>query len=494
MVFMNKIPVVNKPYWKRARRLVSSLFFVLTCLSAGFVLPKNWSQNVLSFQLGPEIIRILSGFAVMSVLGMAIIMTIVVVFGRIYCSTLCPLGFLQDISIWMGKLLSIKSKYEISNKKNLKLVRIGILVVTIVLLIFGNTFVIGFIEPFTIFSRFLYFLKMLFNGLISLSFWPVLIILASILLVFIPALKIGRFFCSWICPVGTVLWGFSRLNIFQLKINPSECNNCNTCITNCKTGAISSQTKRIDQALCIGCFNCSSVCSRNAIKIGSIKKEDSKAIVSKKDGNLNAIVKSRRKFLSQFGSAVFIMAIPINLDFIHTLKDHKTKKNQIFPVFPLGAKNLKRFMQKCTGCMLCALKCPSQIIHPSLGSTNSSPILPVLNFHKSYCLEDCVECSKVCPTEALEEVLVAEKKTTKMAFLELNLANCRIVVDGLECSICAEICPLNAIKMKILPLNKSPLPTVIQELCIGCGKCLYRCPVKGKDDIFRFTYNWASDN
>ena len=109
-------------------------------------------------------------------------------------------------------------------------------------------------------------------------------------------------------------------------------------------------------------------------------------------------------------------------------------------------------------------------------------------------MEDCVECSKVCPTEALEEVLVTEKKTTKMAFLELNLVNCRIVVDGLECSICAEICPLNAIKMKILPMNKRPLPTVIQELCIGCGKCFYRCPVKGKDDIFRFTYNWASDN
>ena len=207
--------------------MVSSLFFVLTCLSVGFILPQNWSQQVLSFQFGPEMIRLLSGFVAISVLGMAIILILVVVFGRIYCSTICPLGFLQDISIWIGRLLGIKSEYEISSKKILKLVRLGILVIAVVLLIFGNAFVIGLIEPFTIFSRFLYFLKMLFVGLGSLSFWPILIILSSVLLVIIPALKFGRLFCSWICPVGTVLWGLSSISIFRFKVCQSACNNCN---------------------------------------------------------------------------------------------------------------------------------------------------------------------------------------------------------------------------------------------------------------------------
>jgi len=485
MVFTNKIPVVNKSCWKLARRIVSTLFFVLTCLSAGFIMPQDWSQNVLSIQLGPEIIRLISGFAAMSVLGMTLILIIVVVFGRIYCSTLCPLGFLQDISIWIGKLFAIKSKWEINSKRNLKLVRIGILVVIVVLILAGSAIAVGLIEPFTIFSRFLYFLKVLFNGLVSFSIWPVLIILTSVLLVFLPALKFGRFFCSWICPVGTVLWGLSSISIFRFKVNQSACNHCNKCLASCKSGAISSRTKEIDQALCVGCFNCVSVCNQKAVKIapGMVSTKD-KVIANKQESDPTAIAASRRKFLVQSGSFLLATTIPLNV--FTNLIDFKSGKNKIYPAFPLGAKNISQFQNKCTGCMLCAQKCPSGIIKPSTGSLTSSPILPILDFQHNYCLEDCVACSQVCPTKALEEVFQEKKKTTKMASLELNLRDCRIVAEGLECDICREICPVKAIEMKAFSEKKIPLPSVIQDLCNGCGKCLYRCPVKTKVDIFRF--------
>ena len=488
MVFMNKIPVVNKSCWKLARRLVSTLFFVLTCLSAGFILPQNWSQNVLSFQLGPEIIRLISGFAAMSVLGLAIILIIVVVFGRIYCSTICPLGFLQDISIWIGKMFAIKSKWVINSKKNLKLVRIGILVGIVVLILAGSAIAVGLIEPFTIFSRFLYFLKMLFNRLGSLSFWPVLIILTSILLVFIPALKFGRFFCSWICPVGTVMWGLSPISIFRFKINQSACNHCNKCLASCKSGAISSQTKEIDQALCVGCFNCVSVCNQSAVKIApEIVSTKHKVIVNKHNSDPKGFTASRRKFLAQTGSFLLATAIPINV--VANWIDFKSTKDQLYPVFPLGVKNISQFLTKCTGCMLCAQKCPSGIIKPSTGSLTSSPILPILNFEHNYCLEDCVACSQVCPTGALKEVFQEKKKTTKMASLELNLKDCIVVAEGLECAICAEICPVKAIEMKRNSEQQIALPSVLQDLCNGCGKCLFRCPVKTKAGIFNFYCN-----
>ncbi len=485
---LDKISISNKPYWKLARRIVSSLFFVLTCLSVVFILPQNWAENVLSFQLGPEIIRLLSGFVAISVLGMAIILILVVVFGRIYCSTICPLGFLQDISIWIGKLPGIKSKYEISSKKRLKLVRIGLLVVTVVLLIFGNAFLIGLVEPFTIFSRFLYFLKMLFNGLGSHSFWPVLIILSSVLLVIIPALKFGRFFSSWNCPLGTVLWGLSPISIFRFKISQSVCNQCNKCMASCKSGAISSQTNEIDQALCVGCFNCVSVCNQKAIKIAPERNDTKlKVVDNKQKSDSKGIAASRRKFITQSGS--FLLATTIPLNAITNWIDLKSTKNQLFPVFPLGAKKIGQFLNKCTGCMLCAQKCPTGIIKPSTGSLLVSPILPILDFQHNYCLEDCVACSQICPTGALDEVFQEKKKTTKMASLELNLKDCRIVAEGLECDICAEICPVKAIEMKLNSEQKIALPSVIQDLCNGCGKCLYRCPVKTKAGIFNFYFN-----
>ena len=137
--------------------------------------------------------------------------------------------------------------------------------------------------------------------------------------------------------------------------------------------------------------------------------------------------------------------------------------------------------------MLCAQRCPSKIIISSIGSFDGSPILPVLNFKDNYCLEDCVACSQVCPTGALQEVRVEEKNTTKMAYLKLDLTACQIVAEGLECAICAEICPLHAIEMKRIPDQKYPIPVVIQNLCNGCGKCQFRCPVKQREDIFRFT-------
>jgi ferredoxin len=70
--------------------------------------------------------------------------------------------------------------------------------------------------------------------------------------------------------------------------------------------------------------------------------------------------------------------------------------------------------------------------------------------------------------------------------VELELKECRIVAEGLECAICAEICPLHAIEMKTFADQEYPVPVVIQEKCNGCGKCLYRCPVKKKEEIFRF--------
>jgi len=302
----------------------------------------------------------------------------------------------------------------------------------------------------------------------------------------LPAIKHGRFFCSWLCPVGTMLWGFSRLSLFKFRIDQSACNHCNKCLVNCKAGAISKQTKLIDPALCVGCFNCLSVCNQQAVKLMPERNENKKERMVDENEKVG-ITENRRKFLRQFSSALLVMSIPLSVISSNEWQGIQSGKVQLITVFPLGAMNLDRFKSKCTGCMLCAQKCPSKIITASIGSFNGSPLLPVLNFKENYCLEDCVVCSQVCPTGALQKVRVEEKNTTKMASLILDLTACQIVAEGLECAICAEICPLHAIEMKRIPGQKYPIPVVYQNLCNGCGKCQYRCPVKKKEKIFQFT-------
>ena len=466
---------------KISRRIISMVFFVLTSLSILFVIPQQVSNHILSFQLGPLILRLTAGLVGWSVASICILVLAFVAFGRIYCSTICPLGFIQDVAIWFGKVLRIKHDWLINRKKQVKIIRVSLLVVTIILLLAGNTVAIALMEPFAIFSRLLFLLKMLFHGKVLGTISTILLITVPVFLILLLAAKKGRFFCSWLCPVGTMLWGLSGISLFKFRIKQTACNQCNSCMKECKAGAISIKEKLIDQALCIGCFNCVSVCKTDAIKIAP------EIFKSKIEANLPQIRTERRKFLRQFGSFALVLGTPVSVFAGVQLNDFLSEKDHLFPVFPLGSTNLNRFKSKCTGCMLCASQCPTKIISPSMGSINGSPIVPILNFQNNYCLEDCIACSLVCPTGALQEVLAENKKTTKMASLELKLKECLIVAEGLECAICAEICPLHAIEMKQVPNQKYPVPIVIQEKCNGCGKCQFRCPAKKKEEIFIFS-------
>ena len=258
---------------KQARRYFSLAFFLIICLSIWFVLPGKWSENIISLQLGPAFIHLTMGWAEWSVGGLLIIALIVAGLGKIYCSTVCPLGFLQDVMIWLGRTIRIKYTWQIRRKKMVKVIRIGLLLMIIIFFILGSAFGTGLLEPFSIFSRFLFTLKMLLNGLVKGNVIAILFISGIIILIAIFSLKTGRFFCSRICPVGTILWGLSGISFFRFKIENSSCNHCSQCIAVCKAGAISEDIKIIDQAFCVGCFNCSSVCRQNAIKhIPDIKK------------------------------------------------------------------------------------------------------------------------------------------------------------------------------------------------------------------------------
>jgi ferredoxin len=481
-IFTNNFP------WKLLRRIVSTLFFVLTCLSVLFILPQQASKHILSFQLEPLILHLTAGVVGWSLASIFVLILVVFGFGRIYCSTICPLGFLQDVAIWLGKIFKIKHNWKIAQKKHLKILRISIFLITVAILLIGSAFMAGLLDPFSIFSRFIFVLKMIFWGTVKGYLLPMFIVSATIITIILLAVKKGRFFCSWLCPVGTMLWGLSKVSLFKFRINQSACNHCGECVVNCKSGAISENAQIIDQALCVGCFNCVAVCNTNAIKIAP-QLIRTKPEISTLEINPVKVEnqENRRKFLKQFGSVVLVMGTPIGVYAANQLKNSSVEKEKFYRVFPLGATNLKRFANKCIGCMVCAQSCPSGIIKPSIGSFSESPVVPVLDFRNNYCLENCVVCSQVCPTGALDEIQIENKKTTKIASLKLNLKQCQIVAEGLECAICAEICPLNAIEMKQVEGHKHPVPVVILEKCNGCGKCMYRCPVNESEQIFKFT-------
>jgi ferredoxin len=304
------------------------------------------------------------------------------------------------------------------------------------------------------------------------------------------SLKKGRVFCSWVCPVGIIMWGFSYLSIFRINVDKSNCNGCNKCAKNCKSGAINDHSGKVNTSLCVGCFNCLANCESGAIKIR--KKSllsDSNSIGLKEISKDNIDAGNRRKFLKQLASGLVFLSIPVSFSQFSNETQRYRSEIKKGLVFPPGGEDHYHFLRNCTGCMVCAQKCPAKIIYPSVGVLSSSPVLPSLNFHSGYCTEDCIECLLVCPKGALRKMSIEEKKKTKIARLELSLNKCIIYTYSLECNICAEICPAEAIKMTSMEGASLPSPVVIQEACIGCGKCLYRCPSKGRENIFNFKSN-----
>ena len=175
------------------------------------------------------------------------------VFGRIYCSVICPLGVFQDIVSWLSAKRK-KNRFRYSSA--LKWLRYGVLGVFVLAIIGGlNSFVV-LLAPYSSYGR---IVSSLFsplyqwanNGLAYLAeradsyafyetdVWmkslPTLLIATVTLVVLIVlAWRGGRTYCNTICPVGTVLGFLSKYSLLKPVIDTKKCNSCGLCARNCK--------------------------------------------------------------------------------------------------------------------------------------------------------------------------------------------------------------------------------------------------------------------
>ncbi|MCL2120330.1 MAG: 4Fe-4S dicluster domain-containing protein, partial [Planctomycetaceae bacterium] len=157
------------------------------------------------------------------------------------------------------------------------------------------------------------------------------------------------------------------------------------------------------------------------------------------------------------------------------------------PVIPPGARSIKRYKSKCTGCHLCVSKCPAGIITPSTFELGLSGFMqPVLDFNTRYCDYDCTVCTTVCPTHALQALTQEEKHVTSIAKAVFMRENCVVHTLGENCASCDEHCPTKAIKMVPYgdPALHLVIPSVDRELCLGCGACEYACPIRPYRGIY----------
>ena len=417
-------------------------------------------------------------------------------FGRIYCSIICPLGVMQDVFGWLGKK-SKKNRYTFS--KEYKWLRYGLLAIFIAGWLAGVGTIIELLAPYSAFGRIctmlLQPLWMLGNNALasiaehyeSYAFYGVdvwmkslpvfFIALLTLIIIAILAWRNGRTYCNTICPVGTVLSFISRFSLLKIHFDEDKCKNCSLCTKNCKAACIDFKNHKVDYSRCVVCGDCIKSCKFGALSY-SRKTSGTSKTGTTSDASVDA---NKRSFLI---ATALVSTAALAQEKKHVdggLADIIEKKapERKTPIVPPGARSLKHMTQHCTGCQLCVSKCPNDVLRPSMDITNL--MQPVMSFEKGYCRPECTRCSEVCPAGAIKLIDKEEKSGIQIGHAVVYPDFCLSALGENECGNCARHCPVGAIEM--VPSDPeddlSPsVPAVNENACIGCGACEHLCPVR----------------
>ncbi len=423
------------------------------------------------------------------------------IFGRIYCSIICPLGVFQDAVSWMsGKRKKKRFRFSYSQEKTW--LRYGILVLFIATIVAGLGSFVALLAPYSSYGR---IVQNLFSPLYTLGnnllayiaeridsyafyekdIWirslPTfgIAILTSVIIIIL-AWRNGRTYCNVICPVGTTLSFISRFSWLKIHIDTNKCNSCGLCTKSCKAACIDSKNHQIDYSRCVVCGNCIEKCHKHAISFGKTKNT-----ASQPNKEIDA---TRRTFL--IGTALTMATAAIaqekkKVDGGLAAIENKVAPTRNTPITPPGSWSAENMTRHCTACQLCVSACPNDVLRPS--TELKKFMQPTMSYERGYCRPECNKCSSVCPAGAIKPITLAEKSSTQIGHAVWIRKNCIPLTDNVSCGNCARHCPVGAITM-ISPDSENPdaplIPAVNTERCIGCGACENLCPARPFSAIY----------
>lgn len=451
---------------RKIRIAAAALFFAgITLLFVG--IGHQWWGWMAKLQFLPSCMAL--NFA-----AIAFVLLLTLVFGRIYCSVICPMGVFQDLVIRVHKLLSPKGRKPKRHfVKEPRIVRYGVLALVIVTALTFSQLLLTVLAPYSAYGRMIRSIVGLSRGE---SLAPALLITAAATLVVICvcAWIWGRGWCNTVCPVGSVLGLVSRFSLFKVSIDQSQCVSCRKCEKGCKSSCIDIDTHTIDHSRCVDCFDCLDSCPK-----GGIKLRFSLPHKAKTGPVTESVDKGRRAFMATtalVGSSLALGAQNKRLDGGLADVIDKTSPERSERLVPFGAESVKDFYDRCTACQLCVSNCPNGVLRPS---TDIGHFLqPQMGYEKGWCRPECTTCSQVCPAGAIRPLKAEEKLTHKIGTAKVNLSLCLAAKDEAGCGNCSRHCPVGAVRMVKTDGYHRNIPVVAEAQCIGCGACEYLCPAR----------------
>lgn len=447
-------------------------------------------------------VQFLPALLAMNAAVVVALVVLTLLFGRVYCSVICPLGVMQDIFGRMGKRAK-KNRYSYSPAK--QVLRGIMLAVAVVAFVLGLNSVVALLAPYSAYGRIaqnlLSPLWLWGNNLLadlaeradSYAFYSVdvwvrsgvtfAIALLTLLIIGVLAWRNGRTYCNTVCPVGTVLGCLAKYSLLKPVIDTTKCNSCGLCARNCKAACIDIKNHRIDYTRCVDCMDCIDKCHKGAISYA----RGAKAPVADA-GKKEKTDASRRQFLAVTAMAAATSAVRAQkkkVDGGLAVIEDKKVPERVTPIVPPGALSLRNMASHCTACQLCVSVCPNDVLRPS--TKLATLMQPELSYERGYCRPECTKCSEVCPAGAILKITPEDKSATQIGHAVWVKKNCIPLTDGVDCGNCARHCPTGAIQMVLSDADNpdSPkIPVVNTARCIGCGACENLCPARPFSAIY----------
>ena len=455
---------MKQKYLKTIRIAVAVVMFALFFAVGIGVRQLN---AVLVTQFGPGLMS-LTSVLFADVLAVVILIAVVtLLFGRIYCSILCPLGILQDGIAFLTHWNQKKWKWSRYRFLDTRPVKYGVFLFVLILGAAGVMLPFIALLPssnfFTIVSN--VFLRIFStadpeNGASAGQFSvnPPAAAFAFSLGVFLVVAAMaawrGRLYCNTLCPVGAVLSLLGRSPLYRIALSQEMCVSCGMCEAACKGGAINAKAKSVLAENCVMCFNCIGACKRGGVTLEKRPKMASFSL-------------SRRHFI---GAAGGVVAGAGAYMLVRKL-ENAMPRPAAGPAMPPGAGSAERFHSKCVGCGICIRECEGKVLVPAVGQYGLAGFMqPVVDYSRGSCVYDCNRCTGVCPANALLPLSLAEKQLTRIGIASVNADAC------VGCGICTSKCPANAVEMAP-GADGRKAAVVSADHCIGCGVCQNVCPL-----------------
>jgi ferredoxin len=404
-------------------------------------------------------------------------------FGRFFCSWICPMGIVnQTAGSILNKLRAVDT-VALNSYRPLYRLKYYLLAALLALAAFGSL-QIGLIDPIPFITRsftvsvfpalnysrgWLYLKQPLFNGGTALGIIFLGVIFANR---FLP-----KFWCRAICPLGALLGLLSFRPLLRVWRDIDLCTDCKKCLAHCHGGCDPHAALRYTE--CHVCMNCIGDCPEDAIHFGLPRSASA--------AHMPLDINRRRLIESVLAGAVIFPVLR------STITSHTSPRFNV--IRPPGSIAEEDFLRRCLKCGECMKVCPTNAIQPALFEAGFEGIwTPMIINGIGYCEYNCVLCSRVCPTGAIAPLTVEKKigkgdrqKPVKIGTAFYDRGRCLPWAMNIDCIVCEEVCPTSPkaiwfetfeVQMRDGKTRQLKRPYLDPVLCIGCGICENKCPVR----------------